>query len=450
MPGLRGNLTIRGWCLLTAGLVAALCAVLLNERDLLRVAAFAVALPLLAILAVGLTQVRLLAMRDSGPRRTPAGSLREVRLAVSSTGLLGGRLLGARLLDGRLLGGRLLDGRLLCGKLLLEDAVPSVLAASLPDNCARFAVSRLPRSGAIRLSYSLHLVERGVHTLGPLVARITDPLGLAEYRCTLAGIDRLVVTPVVATLTGMPAGGELGTGAAGAGRVGAGTGQDAVVVRSYRQGDDLRQVHWRTTARRDELMVRVQEWPWRGGVTVLLDHRAAAHRGSGPTSSLEYAVSLAASVYVHLVRQRQRVRLITEEGVAHAGGTEVTTQTIDTGLEALAALRARHQPDFTSGPALAGRHELIAVLGAVGPAVVEQLLAHRPRGTRSHAVLLDVAAWSVAGEVSTVAVGADPAQAARLLVAAGWSVTVARPEQAPSSVWNHLCISSRSKWEALR
>ncbi|MDQ5855416.1 MAG: DUF58 domain-containing protein, partial [Actinomycetota bacterium] len=201
MPGLRGNLTIRGWCLLTAGLVAALCAVLLNERDLLRVAAFAVALPLLAILAVGLTQVRLLAMRDSGPRRTPAGSDREVRLAVSSTGLLGGRLLGARLLD----------GRLLCGKLLLEDAVPSVLAASLPDNCARFAVSRLPRSGAIRLNYSLHLVERGVHTLGPLVARITDPLGLAEYRCTLAGIDRLVVTPVVATLTGMPAGGELGT-----------------------------------------------------------------------------------------------------------------------------------------------------------------------------------------------------------------------------------------------
>jgi hypothetical protein len=69
---------------------------------------------------------------------------------------------------------------------------------------------------------------------------------------------------------------------------------------------------------------------------------------------------------------------------------------------------------------------------------------------RSHAVLLDVAAWRVAGDVSTAAVGADPTQAARLLVAAGWSVTVARPEQPPSVVWNHLCISSRSKWEALR
>ena len=198
MPGLPGGLTLRGWCLLTAGLVAALCAVLLDERDLLRVAAFAVALPLLAILVVGLTQVRLGATRDSGPPRTPVGSHREVQVVVSSTGrlggqLLGGQLLGRQLLGGQLLGGQLLGGQLLCGRLLLEDAVPSALAASVPDNCARFAVSRLPRSDAVRLSYSLHLVERGVHTLGPLVARITDPLGLAEYRCAL--VMRVVPPP---------------------------------------------------------------------------------------------------------------------------------------------------------------------------------------------------------------------------------------------------------------
>lgn len=117
-------MTIRGWCLLTAGLVAALCAVLLDERDLLRVAAFAVALPLLAILVVGLTQVRLGATRDSGPSRTPVGSDRQVQLVVSSTGWLGGQLLGGRLLGGRLLGGQLLAGQLPGGRLLLEDAVP--------------------------------------------------------------------------------------------------------------------------------------------------------------------------------------------------------------------------------------------------------------------------------------------------------------------------------------
>ncbi len=440
MPRLRGGLTTRGWCMLAAGLAAALCAVLLDERDLLRVAAFAVVAPLLAMLVVGLTQVRLRATREPGPSRFPVGSDCHVHLAVRSTGRCSGRL-------------------------LLEDGVPSALGASISgdsvsgdsvsgdsvvDYCARFAVAHLPRDRAVRLSYPLHLAERGVHTLGPLVARITDPFGLAEFRCTLAGRSRLVVRPVVAPLTGMPAGGELGSGAAGAGRVGAGPGQDAVVVRSYRQGDDLRQVHWRTTARRDELMVRVQEWPWRGGATVLLDHRAAAHRGSGPTSSLEYAVSLAASVYVHLVRHGQRVRLATEDGVARASGTDVTNHTIDTGLDALAALRASHQPDLASGPALAGGQEVVAVLGAVGPAAVEQLLTHRPRGMRSHAVLLDVAAWSAGGDGSPIAAPPHPAQAARLLVAAGWSVTVARPEQPPALVWDRLCISSRSKWEALR
>ncbi|MGH3751258.1 MAG: DUF58 domain-containing protein [Pseudonocardiaceae bacterium] len=419
---MRGGLTTRGWCLLAAGLAAVLCAVLLDERDLLRAAAFVVVLPLLATLVVGRTQIRLRAAREPGPPRMPVGSDCPVQLVVRSTGPLSGRL-------------------------LLEDGVPPALGDSVSGDCARFAVAHLPPDRAVRLSYPLQLRERGVHTLGPLVARITDPFGLAEYRRTLAGSSRLVVTPVVAPLAGMPAGGELGTGEAGAGRVGAGPGQDAVVVRSYRQGDDLRKVHWRTTARRDELMVRVEEWPWRGGATVLVDHRAAAHRGSGPTSSLEYAVSLAASVYVHLVRHGQRVRLVTGDGLLRAGGTDAADHTTGTGLDALAALRATQEPDLVSGPALAGDQEVVAVLGAIGPAGAEQLLRLRPRGMRSHAVLLDVAAWAADGEP---AAAPDPARVGRLLAAAGWSVTVARPGQSPSAVWDRLCVSSRSKWEALR
>jgi uncharacterized protein (DUF58 family) len=420
VPGLRGGLTTRGRCTLAAGLAAVLGAVLLDERDLLRIAAFTVMLPLLAALVVGRTQVRLQATREPGPPRLPVGSDCQVQLVVQSTGRCSSRL-------------------------LLEDGVPSVLGASELDNRARFAVASLPRDRAVRLGYPLHLAERGVHTLGPLVARITDPFGMAEYRCPLAGRHRLVVTPVVTPLTGMPDGDERGTGEAGAG-----LDQDTVVVRRYRQGDDLRKVHWRTTARRDELMVRVQEWPWPGSVTVLLDHRAAAHRGSGPTSSLEYAVSLAASVYVHLARHGQRVRLVTEDGVTWAGGTAVRNHTIDTGLDALAALRATHQCNITSGPTLAGGREVVAVLGAVGPAAVEQLLAHRPRGMRSHAALLDVAAWDTERDGPPAAATPDPAQAARLLVAAGWSVTVARPEQPPSLVWDRLCINSRHKRAALR
>ncbi|HEY6422326.1 MAG TPA: DUF58 domain-containing protein [Pseudonocardiaceae bacterium] len=414
---ISGGLTTRGRCLLAAGLAAALCAVLLNERDLLRVGVFAVVLPLLATLVAGSTKISVRAARELRSTRIPLGCAAEACLVVRSAGRLGAGRLG--------------------GRLLLEDEVPQELGAA-----PQFVVVGLPRRRAVRLSYPLHPAQRGVHSVGPLVARITDPFGLAEFRRILAGQCRLVVTPVVVPLTGLPAGGGFGTEEAATGRGGTGRGEGGSVVRGYRQGDDLRQVHWRSTARRDTLMVRVEERPSRGTAAVLLDHRATAHRGSGPASSLEYAVSLAASLYAHLQRHGQRVRLVTQDSV------NLADRTLDDTLDALAALRAVPERDLTSGPALAGGQDVVAVLGALGPADVE-VLRHRPPGTCGYAVLLDVAAWDPDSDMA--ADGApDPAQAARMLVAGGWSVAVAGPEQPLSSIWDRLCLSSGSKPAASR
>ncbi len=182
-------------------------------------------------------------------------------------------------------------------------------------------------------------------------------------------------------------------------------------------------------------MVRVEERSERSGVTVLLDHRAAAHRGAGPTSSLEYAVSLTASVYVHLRRHGPQVRLIAADGAVLAGAASST----DTALDALAALCATDQRDLTNLPESSGRQDVVAVLGAAGPAAVEQLLAKHLRAARGHAVLLDVAAWATDGDGR---VAPDPGKAARLLTTAGWSVTVAGPELSPSAVWDQMCTGS--------
>jgi len=92
--------------------------------------------------------------------------------------------------------------------------------------------------------------------------------------------------PKVVGLFGLPSGAGIGAGDDGSIRLHAGQGESDVIVRQYRQGDDLRKVHWRSTARRDEIMVRVEERPWRGGTTVLLDHRAAAHHGAGRHSRM--------------------------------------------------------------------------------------------------------------------------------------------------------------------
>ena len=95
----------------------------------------------------------------------------------------------------------------------------------------------------------------------------------------------------------------------------AAAGTEDVTVREYRLGDDLRRIHWRSTARADELMVRREEQPHQSRATLLLDARASAHRGSGPASSFEYAVSAAASIGAHLAAQQFAVRLISDEGL---------------------------------------------------------------------------------------------------------------------------------------
>ncbi|HET9256600.1 MAG TPA: DUF58 domain-containing protein [Pseudonocardiaceae bacterium] len=404
-PATRCGLTTRGWCLLATGAAVAVCAVLINERDLLRLAAFAVTLPLLALAVITRTQLGLHAERELVPSRTSAGSACEARLTLRFTGPRRSRV-------------------------LLEDAVPRMLGGP-----HRAAVAPSSGDAEVTLSYPLRPAERRVHSLGPLIARVTDPLGLAQRSRTLAGISQLVVLPAVVPLAGLPAGGEPGAGPAANRSTDSGTGGDSLLVRDYRPGDDLRRVHWRTSARRDELMVRTEEWSEHSELTVLLDHRAQAHRGAGPASSLEYAVTLAASVYLHLRQRALRVRLVTVDGVVLADAEH----TGEGALDALAALTMTDQRDLAGVPEPAGRCAVVAVLGALGSGAAERLLASQRRGRRNRAVLLDVAAWARPGDGQTAP---PPAKAAQLLAAAGWSVVAAGPDQPPSSVWDQLCLDS--------
>jgi uncharacterized protein (DUF58 family) len=135
------GLTTRGRCLLAAGLAVALCAVLVDERDLLRVAAFAMMLPLLASVVVGYRQARLRGTRDLVPSRIAVGGDCQAHLTLHGTGRLGGRL-------------------------LVEDVVPPALGGS-----CRAVVARLPRLGTIELSYPIRPVQRRVHSVGPLIVR---------------------------------------------------------------------------------------------------------------------------------------------------------------------------------------------------------------------------------------------------------------------------------------
>ena len=88
-------------------------------------------------------------------------------------------------------------------------------------------------------------------------------------------------------------------------------GLDFFGLREYEVGDDLRRVHWRSTARTGELMLRQDEMPWEARSTILLDTRPSTHHGE----SFERAVEIAASLATAMCRGRRLVRFMTTGGV---------------------------------------------------------------------------------------------------------------------------------------
>jgi uncharacterized protein (DUF58 family) len=402
---LRG-LTTRGRCFLAAAAAAVVSALVLGERDLLRVAVLLAALPLFAAFAVSRTRYRLSCTRTVDPDRTQAGSPARVTLRLENL------------------------SRVPSGVMLLEEQLPYVLGGR-----PRFVLDRLRGRQAAEVAYVVHADARGRYELGPLSVRLTDPFGLCELARSFSATEKLVVTPVVHPLPPVRIAGErTGSGESRARSI-AVHGEDDAATREYRNGDDLRKVHWRSTARVGELMVRREEQPWHSTAVVLLDTRVAAHRGDGPTSSFEWAVSAAGSVALHLGRAGYILRLVTDDGV------DLDISPFDgegTLLDLLADVRGSRRPSIE--PALAGLRGgrggvLVAVLGALGAEECDRLAASRPEGGVAIAVLVDTAGWVGLTPQQKAAAEDRYAETARRLTGAGWRVLSARHGGAIADLW---------------
>lgn len=164
---------------------------------------------------------------------------------------------------------------------------------------AEFATASLPRNATYRATYRVLCRPRGVYPIGPTGLTVSDPLGLAFLSTKAGRVDTLVVYPAVEDLTELPEvlGRNMAIRAHRPEHSQRG-GEDFYTLREYQQGDDLRRIHWPSSARHDRLMIRQLEIPWQARSLVILDVRAEAY--SNP-SAFEAAVSGAASVIHHLM-----------------------------------------------------------------------------------------------------------------------------------------------------
>jgi len=123
----------------------------------------------------------------------------------------------------------------------------------------------------------------------------TDPFGMVHRTITAGQRDEVIVHPRVVDLDPMVlSGASVGAGSGHLGARGAAT--DDVIPREYQPGDEVRRMDWKASARTGTLMVRSEENPWRSAITMIIDLRAAAHCGQEPESSVDFALSMAASI----------------------------------------------------------------------------------------------------------------------------------------------------------
>ncbi|HUL25459.1 MAG TPA: DUF58 domain-containing protein [Streptosporangiaceae bacterium] len=405
MGSLFDGVTTRGRAFFAAGIAVCALGLLLGQRELVSLGGVLILLPLFSALAAGRARYRVQCQREITPVRVPAGQAATVTIQLDNA------------------------TRLPTGLLLAEDTIPFTLGTR-----PRFVLDRIEAGGSRRISYRLQSDHRGRYPIGPLHVRVADAFGLVRLGRLAAAPGTLVVTPAITPLPWTTFGGtwlrEGGTRAATA----AAAGEDDVVPRAYRDGDELRRVHWRSTARYGELMVRREEQQWRNRAVLFLDTRGSAHDGRGPSSSFEYAVSAAASVGVQLAREGIAGEFVTDAGLVAAASGPFEDVLLDT----LAVIRPSRGSTL-SRPLTEGRRGssglLIAVLGRISPEEARQLASARHSAGSALALLLAVSSWSahpgdrMPGETDA---------AASVLAAAGWRVATITADTPLATAWEML------------
>lgn len=276
---------LKKFVLILAGLFIAVVAVILNLDQLYLMAAVLFLIPP-ASFAVGRVLMRGLACRRSPVPACGEGERTTVTLTVENTGRLPKMFL------------RVAD-KLPPSLRVVGDAAPLIL--------------HLGAGESDDISYTVEAEKRGAYSLGPTLVSSTDPLGFYPHVQTIASASEMLVYPVVLALRRMAAasGGAWGQREQDS-TLARGGGLDFHGVRDYQPGDELRRVHWRTTARTGKLAVMEYTQGAASNILVALDLHAAAYAdtGTGRESALEYAIKMTASACDYLLRQGHTLQII--------------------------------------------------------------------------------------------------------------------------------------------
>lgn len=298
------------------------------------------------------------------------------------------------------------------GALTLTNATSRALLPSsvvLPVGAGRgiFQVPRLPPGDVHEEIFAIPTTARGVLTVGPVSVLRGDPLGLFERTHDRRNAALLYVHPRTTSLEGL----SLGHLRDLEGLPSQQLARDDVsfhALREYQPGDDLRHVHWKSTARVGSVMVRQYEETRRSHFIVGLSADAGEYR---TPEEFELAISVAGSIGLRAIRDSRVLEARTQHGALRAATGRRFLDELSSlehsrprqgGIVALAGAVAAHAPQAAVA---------VLVTGAKTDAADLRIACARlPYGVRVLAVIADATVDSPAlrriGDADVVTLGA--------------------------------------------
>jgi uncharacterized protein (DUF58 family) len=269
---------------------------------------------------------------------------------------------------------------------------------TVTERLARLGERTTPLNPAGRLyrgTYVLERVRRGRYLVEEARATIEDPFGLARSEVPLAAGGSLLVYPRLVALDRLFS--ESGTHAQDGRRLllRRPTGFDLHSVREYEEGESLRKVHWPSTARKGQLMVKELEDAPRDEVAILLDADAGAVQGE----SFDVQVRAAGSILRSHAAHGRRALLAINSG--RRPSARVSSLEVD--WAAALALLAEAEPDAPgplvellareSGPA-SRAFETVVVTARLSGALSTALARRATSGQGVSVVWIDAASFA--------------------------------------------------------
>jgi uncharacterized protein (DUF58 family) len=262
----------------------------------------------------------------------------------------------------------------------------------------------VPRDGSrLRTAYRVPQVARGRYRFSGATVSIEDPFGLSRREQELDDTGSLLVYPRLARLSALFT--ERGLRSHGGGRMllRRPAGFELHSVREYHDGESLRRVHWPSTARRQQLMVKELEDAPRDEVVVVLDAQHGFGAGPRLDTSFDAQVRAAGSIlWTHARRGRHARLLVTSGSATEVVSIRAYERDWPRALEALAAAEQtgmRTVEGFLTeeSGAAARASDLVVVTPALRPALVETLISRAVTRQQVSVVYVDLPSFDGRG-----------------------------------------------------